>query len=71
MCRGWVVANFNSVQKSNKEIFDKDLFQKMVAERAYCKSERRDFVGGHEMDDWLEAESEIKNQYFYWFQDTE
>lgn len=64
------MADFNSVQ-NNKEAFDKDKFQKMVAERAYCKSEKRSFVGGHEMEDWLEAESEIKNQYFYWFQNAE
>lgn len=64
--------NFNSVSKpNNKEAIDKDKFQKMVAERAYCKSEKRGFVGGHEMEDWLEAELEIKNQYFYWFQDAE
>jgi len=65
------VADFNSTQKSNKEVFDEDKFQKMVAERAYCKAEKRGFIGGHEMDDWLEAEAEIKNQYFYWFQDAE
>ena len=65
------MADFNSVQKSEREAFDKDLFQKMVAERAYCKSEKRGFVGGYEMEDWLEAEAEVKNQYFYWFQDAE
>lgn len=68
---GAVVSDFNSVQKSNKGVFGEDRFKKMVAERAYCKSEKRGFVGGHEMEDWIEAESEIKNQYFYWFQDVE
>ncbi len=43
----------------------------MIAERAYCKAEKRGFVAGHEMEDWLEAEWEIRNQYFYWFQDEE
>lgn len=43
----------------------------MVAERAYCKAEKRGFVAGHEIEDWLEAELEIRNQYFYWFQDVE
>lgn len=65
------MSDFNSVQKSNKGAFGEDRFKKMVAERAYCKSEKRGFVGGHEMEDWIEAESEIKNQYFYWFQDVE
>jgi hypothetical protein len=65
------VVDVNSAKKSDKESFDKDRFQKLVAERAYCKSEKRGFAGGHEMEDWLESESEIKNQYFYWFQDAE
>ncbi|MCK9394869.1 MAG: DUF2934 domain-containing protein [Methylobacter sp.] len=62
------MVDFNSEQKSNKVVIDKDRFQKMVAERAYCKSEKRGFIGGHEMEDWLEAESEIKKQCFYWLQ---
>lgn len=68
-----VVDNFfNSAQKpKNREAFDKDRFKKMVAERAYCKAEKRSFVGGDEVKDWLEAEAEIKNQFFYWFQDIE
>ena len=69
---GDVVVDFNLEQKSkNTEVIDNDRFLKMVAERAYCKSEKRDFIGGHEMEDWLEAELEVKNQYFYWSQDAE
>lgn len=30
-----------------------------VAEAAYYKAEKRGFVPGHEMQDWLEAEKEI------------
>lgn len=63
------MVDFNSVQKSNKKA--KERFQNMIAERAYCKAEKRGFVAGHEREDWLEAEQEIKNQYFYWFQDVE
>lgn len=66
-----IVDDFISVQKSNEGAFDKEIFQKMVAERAYCKAEKRGFVTGYEVEDWLEAELEIKNQYFYWFQDVE
>ncbi len=69
-CRGEVVSDFNAMQKSNPDVFDEDR-KKMVAERAYGKSEKRGSVGGHEMEDWLEAEWEIKNQYFYWFQEVE
>jgi hypothetical protein len=68
---GEIVADFNVVKESDKEVVDKEKLQKMIAERAYCKAEKRGFVSGHEIEDWLEAESEIKNQYFYWFQDVE
>lgn len=44
---------------------DLDEFQEMIAERAYIKAEKRGFEPGHEMDDWLEAEREISNQYRY------
>ncbi|MGZ5028490.1 MAG: DUF2934 domain-containing protein, partial [Methylobacter sp.] len=33
----------------------------MIAERAFSKAEKRGFAAGHEMEDWLEAESEIRN----------
>ncbi|MDI1231226.1 MAG: DUF2934 domain-containing protein [Methylobacter sp.] len=65
------MAKVNAGRKINKEDINEDRFQKMIAERAYCKSEKRGFVAGHELEDWLEAEWEIKNQYFYWFQDVE
>jgi hypothetical protein len=45
---------------------DLDEFREIVAERAYCKAEKRGFEPGHEMDDWLEAEREISNQFRYW-----
>ncbi|MDO9046323.1 MAG: DUF2934 domain-containing protein [Methylobacter sp.] len=65
------MADFNVMKKSNKEVIDNEKLQEMIAERAYCKAEKRGFVGGHEREDWLEAESEIKNQCFYWFQEVE
>lgn len=62
----------DSVQNPNTGgSIDKERLQEMIAERAFSKAEKRGFTGGHEMEDWLEAESEIKNQYFYWFQDSE
>lgn len=45
---------------------DPDEFRAMVAERAYCKAEKRGFEPGHDMNDWLEAEKEISNQCRYW-----
>ena len=34
----------------------------MTAEAAYYLAQKRSFIAGHEMDDWLEAEKEIMNQ---------
>lgn len=66
------MVDLNLAQSSLDEGgLDKEKLQKMIAERAYGKAEKRGFAGGHEQEDWLEAESEIKNQYFYWFQDVE
>jgi hypothetical protein len=31
----------------------------LIAEAAYLRSERRGFEPGHEVEDWLEAETEI------------
>jgi hypothetical protein len=33
--------------------------QKMIAEAAYYRAEKRGFEPGREVDDWLEAEAEI------------
>lgn len=37
---------------------DEDFYQ-MVSEAAYYRAEKRDFVSGHEMEDWIAAEAEI------------
>ncbi|WP_211299307.1 DUF2934 domain-containing protein, partial [Methylovulum psychrotolerans] len=36
---------------------------------AYYKSEKRDCIGGDELQDWLAAEAEISKQVSYWFQE--
>lgn len=41
--------------------------QEEIAICAYFKAEKRNFTIGYEMDDWLEAEKEIKKQHFYRF----
>ena len=33
--------------------------EQMIAEAAYYRAEKRGFVGGQELDDWLAAEAEI------------
>ncbi|MGR8952409.1 MAG: DUF2934 domain-containing protein [Gammaproteobacteria bacterium] len=50
---------------------DPNKFREMVRERAYFKAERRGFAGGHEVEDWLEAEKEISNQCRYWYLDND
>jgi len=37
--------------------------QRMIEEAAYYRAEQRGFNGGNEMQDWLEAESEINSKY--------
>jgi hypothetical protein len=34
----------------------------MIATAAYYLAERRNFAPGHELEDWLEAETEIKSK---------
>lgn len=36
-----------------------DTREARIAERAYWRAERRGFVPGRELDDWLEAEREV------------
>ena len=45
---------------------DLEEFRKMVATDAYYKAEKRGFEPGHDIDDWLEAEQEIRKQRRYW-----
>lgn len=40
----------------------KDVYVSRVAECAYFKAEARGFVPGHEMDDWLAAETEVSKE---------
>lgn len=62
---------FKAEQQTTQTPIAPDTFREMVAERAFCKAEKRGFVAGHELEDWLEAEQEIENQCFYWFQEAE
>ncbi len=34
----------------------------LIAEAAYFRAERRNFVPGHELEDWLDAEVEIETK---------
>jgi hypothetical protein len=33
--------------------------QGLIATEAYLRAERRNFAGGHELEDWLAAEAEV------------
>jgi Protein of unknown function (DUF2934) len=46
---------------------DVDKFREIVAVNAYYRAEKRGFKPVHEMDDWFEAERDIKSQRRYWF----
>jgi hypothetical protein len=41
---------------------DLETFQEMVAKNAYYRAEKRGFEDGFELEDWFEAEQEIRNQ---------
>lgn len=55
----------NNKTKNNppNEDIDLDTFQKMIAECAYHRAEKRGFSPCFEIEDWLEAEQEISKQY--------
>ena len=53
-------------QSSDPDLINE--FREMVAANAYYRAEKRDFEPGHELEDWYEAEREIKSIYRYWFQ---
>ena len=42
-----------------------------IAELAYLKAENRAFAPGYELEDWLEAEQEVKKQCHYRIQPAE
>lgn len=64
-------TGFKPIISTNTVPIDPDQFRKMVSELAYLKAEKRGFIAGHEMEDWLAAESEVRNKCFYWFQEIE
>jgi len=57
-----------SIHKHLQRYVDADRFWEMVSTCAYFKAEKRGFVEGYELQDWLEAEREISKQCSYWFQ---
>jgi len=36
--------------------------KKLIAEEAYYRAEQRGFAPGHELDDWIAAEAEVRRR---------
>lgn len=52
----------NEISENTDETSNIHLFPErdaMIAELAYYKAEKRGFLPGYELDDWLEAEKEL------------
>lgn len=59
-----------SLHRENKGSIDENVLRVMIAECAYFKAEKRGFVDGNELQDWLEAEQEMSKRCFYWFEEV-
>ena len=60
---------YGSLNENVQRYLDEESFRAMIAKCAYYKSEKRGFVDGFELQDWLEAEQEMCRQCPYWFQE--
>jgi len=49
------------VKETSLEQGNTDQLLIMITETAYYKAESRGFIPGHEIEDWLEAEKEVKS----------
>ncbi|PKM37924.1 MAG: DUF2934 domain-containing protein [Gammaproteobacteria bacterium HGW-Gammaproteobacteria-10] len=56
------MTNTKTSQTNPNKAIDPDEFREMVAERAFSKAEARSFAAGHDQEDWLEAEQEVRDQ---------
>ena len=59
-------TEYSSSQNPHIGVIESDKFRQMVAERAYYKAEKRGFTADHDVQNWLEAESEVREQCAYW-----
>ena len=51
--------NFFPLRFSPPMLASENERQAMIATEAYLRAERRNFVAGHELEDWLAAEAEV------------
>lgn len=52
-------ASENSTAVLQRSAIDQESRRAMIATAAYFRAEKRDFVPGGELDDWIRAEAEI------------
>ena len=57
--KGGYVSEMAS-QTAKDRALDPQVREVMIAEAAYYCAEKRGFVPGHELEDWLEAEAQIE-----------
>lgn len=53
----------NVTSNSANEALEAELFQEMVKTLAFYKAEQRGFEPGHELEDWLAAEQELRKAF--------
>jgi len=54
-------SNRDADQPAEQSAFTPEQWQEMVATAAYYRAERRGFERGSPVDDWLEAEAELRH----------
>lgn len=47
---------------SSREESSTEETRRLIAESAYFRAKQRGFAPGHELEDWIQAESEVKNR---------
>jgi hypothetical protein len=52
-------ASGNGTAGSSPESINPELRRQWVADEAYFRAERRGFLAGHELEDWVEAEAAV------------
>jgi sterol desaturase/sphingolipid hydroxylase (fatty acid hydroxylase superfamily) len=61
---GLIKFGFSSKFSVPAQKINSEMLERMIAEAAYYKSEKRNFHPGHEIRDWLEAKREILKQVY-------
>jgi hypothetical protein len=57
--------NFFPLRFSPPLIISESERRRMIERAAYLRAESRNFVAGHEVEDWMAAEAEIDNRLSY------